>query len=1154
MRNLSTLIGLGGLLSTTVSAFSLHDHLGLEARHHKLLARAAPKCTNGFRQTPDKTSCYCPTGKYTSVSGAKCLPHCSSGSYIQPGNPACQACPEENWLRCSSASVATACKDGSFLSNGACVEHCPTGTWEDDAPGKNRCRPCADEDATSCSNSKQGSATACLTKYLFEGLCIDAEDIPDGFFPNTATHTADTCADGVATCDGNGEGAKATSCKPGRFLTKDGKCETSCPSGSYGHKELHACLACDSSAKTCDADGAIECAKTQEGSQLYLTPHKNCILSTKGESGYYPDDATNSFKECDEGVSSCIGSGAGNALACGKLADDTPLFWTVAAASSNNAATRHRKRGDSTPIAGSCIEAEECPDGTWADSVTSACVACDEDEASCKGNGAGSALTCKENLFLDINNDCVSAEKCKASGAFFPDSVTNACSTCDPGEASCDGNGRGLANSCAKNDNGDQLYLYERNCVVATDCPGNYYPDQTELACKPCDPFVLQCKGPGQALACGVNSNSTQLYLNIDGTCVDKRQCDNSTYADPRARECASCTYINPDAKTCTSPFTLSCSSLFYQDADCVPADKCVTGTFGKESTHTCSSCFEFGLDVKTCDKDGALSCYTGSLEDHRCVSKCSTGKFTEDQICYNCTARFESATSCEADVATGCGGEKPLLQNGICVVTCSDGYYDAEDGSCQLCSTPFPNSVTCTKAKPLTCAETYVISGVSCESNCDDGQYPVDGSCTDCPSSPLVATCDTDGTPLSCDGTAYTVRGSSPVQCVESCEGLAGRFDDGDGGCELCSEVIENASECSNSRKATACTAPFVLFEDKCETEECPKGFVDQDGVCVACSSLFPGATSCDLEAPKTCETVLNGAVCAGECDSGAYDKDGVCTTCPQEHATRCTADEAQECSSPFLLHQGACVETCEGASYKSDDGRSCIDCATKNAASCSATATSSCLSPYLLLDGKCDVTVCPSGYRQDDGKCIACPSGGAECTAEKITKCVSGRVLYAGACNYPSCPTNYWYNDNGVCKACTDERAKTCNNQGKSLTCKDNNYILEQTGVCTTGQTCPSWASNAYHSTYRSGNICKSCGPGVLKCNDNGSADFCFQPSGDDMYYLYNGSCIKKSTCMSTNKRYVQTVSLYGAFTVGYCQTCDGSKVWKQNLGRCA
>ncbi|GAA5902932.1 hypothetical protein JCM6882_009164 [Rhodosporidiobolus microsporus] len=758
MRTLSALVAVGLLDLATASFAPLHSggaHLSRRA------AKSAVSCKNGFHYTPDRSACLCPEDKYISLDGKKCLSHCSLGSYILPGNPDCQPCPnEESWARCSSSSVATACKDGFFLSNGACVERCPTGTWEDGTP-KNRCRPCADPDAITCSSAKQGATTACLTKYLFEGVCIDADDIPDGYFPNMDRHVADPCGEGIATCTGNGDGSKATSCKPGRFLTEEDTCDTSCPSGSYGHTALHACLACDSSAKTCDEDGAIECAKTQEGNQLYLTPHRNCILPWKGEAGYYADDATYTFKECDEGVSSCIGSGPGGALQCGKMDDDTPLFWTSTSSASNGTTTtaRHRKRGDTTPVAGSCVEADKCPAGTWADPVTSSCVACDDGEASCRGNGAGSAITCKKGLFLTIDDDCVSAEKCKASGAFFPDTVTNACSTCDPGEASCDGNGRGLANSCAKNEDGDQLYLHERNCVVATDCPGNYYPDQTELACKPCDPFVLQCKGPGQALACGVNSNSTQLYLNIDGTCVEKDKCDASTYADPRQRDCASCTFIHPDAKTCTSPFTLSCKTLFYQDADCVPAKDCRTGTYGRESDHTCSSCVDFGSDVATCDAGGALSCKTSNLQDRRCVAQCKTGNFAEDHVCHACTSRFDFAAACEPERIIRCDNQH-FLQDGVCVEQCSSDRFATPERTCLPCTSRFPGSATCSTAQPLTCLPSHVFLAGSpnqCRDSCPDTHYEENGICQRCSSAiPYANTCSSKTVPTSCSNSRF--------------------------------------------------------------------------------------------------------------------------------------------------------------------------------------------------------------------------------------------------------------------------------------------------------------------------------------------------------------------------------------------------------------
>ena len=59
--------------------------------------------------------------------------------------------------------------------------------------------------------------------------------------------------------------------------------------------------------------------------------------------------------------------------------------------------------------------------------------------------------------------------------------VTDACSSCDPGEAACTGNGVGLATACATDAEGKQLFLYNGDCVSSESCPAALYADAGEL-------------------------------------------------------------------------------------------------------------------------------------------------------------------------------------------------------------------------------------------------------------------------------------------------------------------------------------------------------------------------------------------------------------------------------------------------------------------------------------------------------------------------------------------------------------------------------------------------------------------------------------------------------------------------------------------------
>lgn len=160
--------------------------------------------------------------------------------------------------------------------------------------------------------------------------------------------------------------------------------------------------------------------------------------------------------------------------------------------------------------------------------------------------------------FLTASDDCLSANDCRASGAFWPDTINKVCSLCDAGEAACDGNGQGLATACAANDAGEQLYLLEGDWYLASSaplsvarhspcllthsvaaelCPSTHFADNDTKACVHCAVGALTCGGLNDAFTCGVSESNKRLYLDTagdqSGMCVLPANCDKSTYPNP---------------------------------------------------------------------------------------------------------------------------------------------------------------------------------------------------------------------------------------------------------------------------------------------------------------------------------------------------------------------------------------------------------------------------------------------------------------------------------------------------------------------------------------------------------------------------------------------------------------------------------------------
>ncbi|GAA5831382.1 hypothetical protein JCM11251_004004 [Rhodosporidiobolus azoricus] len=667
------------LILFALSSLSLVNAAGtFSPLSHGLLSKrqgTALRCTNGFTLSSDKLSCICRPPKVTNVDKSKCLTACTSGSFAV-GDGTCAACPP-TFAKCSSAEVATGCVAGYSLLGKTCVQTCPSGQWGDASPGKNRCRPCVDKDAVSCLASDSGkTSTACLTKYLYKGACLDAANVPDGFFADAATHTIKPCRAGVRTCISEA------------------------------------------------VDGATACAKDSVGTPLFLTPTRNCILAAAGVAGYYADQASRTFKQCDDGVTSCTGSGAGTALTCGKRSDSTPLFWRPVASIERLVTTRDRlsRRQAASLLEGDCVEADDCPQATWADPIASLCTACDDNELECTKNGQGGSLVCKRDFYLSTSNNCLTAEECKASGAFYPDSDSNVCSSCDPGELACSDNGIGFAEACGTNENGDQLYLHEGDCVIAPDCPAAYFPNNATSS---------RTQITSLRLADLLNLSGNRLFLQ-NGTCVE--QCEEDAWANPTCGRCELCTTLDPDAETCDSPTSFTCATKFFLPSASRCVDACPGAHFTDMVGQVCSPCV--GEDVATCSSavpGSATSCSMGNLHQGMCMGACPSGffAFSFDRLCRSCAYFSLSTATCTDAGPLTCYdgnviGYDPERWSEACISqnSCNDGYNVAQDGRCVSCQALYTFTIMCNAQGPLSCFYTHNLYRGQCVEKCRSAGY----------------------------------------------------------------------------------------------------------------------------------------------------------------------------------------------------------------------------------------------------------------------------------------------------------------------------------------------------------------------------------------------------------------------------------------------
>ncbi|GAA5867152.1 hypothetical protein JCM3774_004411 [Rhodotorula dairenensis] len=692
----------------------VYDGPGNDLERRDLVERASLTCPSGFSLNADKTACICRAGKVLSPDGSLCVARCVTGWY-DLGNGSCVTCPEP-FFACTDALTPTRCATPTFLHIKDCVTECPIGKWGDDAPGKNVCRWCADKNAQTCSDGGPDSATSCRIGYLFEGKCISAPDIPEGYYPNPDTKIVEKCDANVKTCTCAGPGC-ATSCSKTKegdqyLLRPDGTCSLSCPNRTYADKPNGVCIACDPTALTCTSDGATCCGKDSAGNQLYLTPTRKCVLPWKGPTGHYPDRDTDTFKPCPNGVTSCVGPNPSDAVECGKRTDDVPLFF-VPNAAKRSARTKRRLEEANT---GTCVIAEKCPVGTWANPVDNTCTLCDDGESTCTNNGEGSALTCKPGFYLSETKECISATKCSASGPFFPDDVTGVCSRCDAGEAACTGNGIGQATECGTGDDGKQLFLYKGDCVSLGACPVGFYADTGKKQCLACGSGATACKGPHDATACGFTATGQRLYLTSDGRCVSKDSCPSGTWANPAKQACESCSKLDPDARTCTSPTEFTCSTKNFYKAACVQT---CPSRFYASNDRVCLPCSD--PSASKCDAGGSLSCKCGYLWNKQCLPKCPAATYAANGTCKACSDLYGVGTAiCTSKTAVTCSPGYSL-HGKKCVANakCSGGSFP-EKGLCVPCSSKYAYAATCDAKGPLTCTDNrWVDKNGKCAPNC---------------------------------------------------------------------------------------------------------------------------------------------------------------------------------------------------------------------------------------------------------------------------------------------------------------------------------------------------------------------------------------------------------------------------------------------------
>ncbi|KAF8067687.1 TNFR/NGFR cysteine-rich region family protein [Lyophyllum atratum] len=269
-------------------------------------------CKSGFTQNPnDRTKCNPPQS--TTSTGTVCPDGSfSSGSACTPCSPSCQTCTG------GTSNDCIVCASGQYSFNGACVGVNSDGICQGSKliadNNKQECDAC-DAKCTSCripnfngaSTVNLAQCTGCLPGFvLSNGKCVDS--CPSGTFVSPQDNlTCTPCDSSCSTCAGSS--TFCLTCSSNQ-LAAGGKCVSNCPSNTFSSSG--SCLTCHPDCASCSGSSFNQCSSCPPGRPVLLNGR---CLPTCSKSQYF-DPTSSSCQTCDTSCSSCSGSGPSNCLAC----------------------------------------------------------------------------------------------------------------------------------------------------------------------------------------------------------------------------------------------------------------------------------------------------------------------------------------------------------------------------------------------------------------------------------------------------------------------------------------------------------------------------------------------------------------------------------------------------------------------------------------------------------------------------------------------------------------------------------------------------------------------------------------------------------------------------------------------------------------------
>ena len=681
---------------------------------------------------------------YLSMTGAGCLENCPAGQFGQVSDHTCQPCDMTACLECTTiATTCTKCRNGTYLSAGACVVSCPaTLVYVDNVLHK--CVACHSTCLT-CYGSAFNNCLTCGGSFpkLWVSTCLAA--CPANTFDSSGCVA---CSALCATCAGAGA---CTTCIAGYYknsATSD--CETTCLTTEYPDIATGTCTACTTGCGRCVATGTDSCS-TCTGSFFLAVGTTTC--ATTCPAGQFAPITGNVCSLCSTTCATC--SAVNTCLTCKFIGTATAYLSGT-----------------------TCVTS--CPTATFADPVNNVCTACTPGCTACFGSGLTFCTACGPIGATPYYLTGTTCGTTCASGTYISGTT---CLPCDISCSSCTGSatvcGAGNCNTGYEVAAGSACTT---TCTCGPKCVAGKYHDGA--ACVACDPACATCTGPLKTACYTCKNNGTINYFKVTGATTCDTVCSGTEYKNLATFTCVACDIkctACTSATVCTGCATVATIPYYLLNGTCVSV--CPVGYYTVATGQTCQPC---PTGCKTCTgplNNTCTSCQTGyylGADDGICYTACPDGQYLSNGACLYCDITCTKCSGGSATSCTFCGGIiSTFLNGGACIISCPSATYGVVSTDPTLTSKCLPCATGCTQctgsaaSNCQTCAATYYLdaAGTTCwPTGCPYGQYEsaTPKKCAACDPSCAKCTAATASSCTACNTAAgmYLVTNT----CVSSC------------------------------------------------------------------------------------------------------------------------------------------------------------------------------------------------------------------------------------------------------------------------------------------------------------------------------------------------------------------------------------------------